>query len=68
MLLNKIEAARFLRISTGTLDRHVASGALVPVKLGARVFFREKTLLKFINACEEKARKIAQERRKNIAA
>jgi predicted site-specific integrase-resolvase len=62
MLMNKIEAAKFLRISTPTLDRHVAAGLIIPVKLGARVFFREKTLTKFIDDCERKARRRAQER------
>jgi excisionase family DNA binding protein len=62
MLLNKRETTQRLRISLSTLDRHIAHGVLIPVKIGGRVLFREESLERFIRDCEQKARHRARER------
>ncbi len=46
-LLNKRETANYLRISIPTLDRHLASGLLIPARVGRKVFFREEMLCNF---------------------
>jgi excisionase family DNA binding protein len=67
-LLNKSEAAEYLRISVGGVNRRLAAGELVPVKIGGLVFFRRETLDQFIKACERKGRQQARERQSRSAA
>lgn len=38
------ESAKYLRISSPTLRRQVTRGAIVPVRIGRRVFFRRSDL------------------------
>lgn len=68
VLLNKRETARYLRISIPTLDRHIASGLLIPARVGRKVFFREGTLLRFLINSEANARRKARERTNGVAA
>lgn len=66
-LLDKRETAKYLRITVPTVDRHLHNGLLIPCRVGGRVFFRRRTLDKFLAASERKARKEANERRQNVA-
>jgi len=67
-LMNKDEAARYLRISVGGVNRRLARGDLVPTKIGGLVFFRRETLDQFIKSCEQKGRRCARERAKTLTA
>jgi excisionase family DNA binding protein len=62
-LLTRREAATFLRISVPTLDRHLATGLLIPTRVGRKVLFREKALEKFLLNAEAKARRRAAQRK-----
>jgi len=48
---------RLGKISRATLDRQIAKGFIVPVRIGRRVFFRESEIERFIRCCEERSRK-----------
>ena len=52
--MNKIETAKFLRISVPTLERHMVSGLLPFAKVGGRVLFREESLERVLKTCEQK--------------
>jgi excisionase family DNA binding protein len=67
-LMNKSEAAKYLRISVGGVNRRLAAGELVPVRIGGLVFFRRETLDLFIKNCERKGRRQARERQSRNAA
>jgi len=67
-LMNKNEAAKYLRISVGGVNRRLANGELVPVRIGGLVFFRRETLDQFIKSCERKGRRQARQRMKNVDA
>jgi excisionase family DNA binding protein len=54
-LLNRREAAAFLRISERTLFTLTASGAIPSVRIGARVLYSVKSLREFIDKAEEAA-------------
>jgi excisionase family DNA binding protein len=64
-LMNKDEAAKYLRISVGGVNRRLARGELIPTRIGSLVFFRKETLDRFIRNCEEKGRRQARQRREN---
>ena len=67
-LMNKNEASKYLRISVGGINRRLAEGELVPVKIGGLIFFRREMLDRFILQCERKAQRRARERFKEINA
>jgi excisionase family DNA binding protein len=48
MVFNKKEAARYLRISTETLDRYKDSGRLGYTRIGKRIVFRQFELDQFL--------------------
>lgn len=53
-LLTKQEAAKFLRVSTRTIDRFRALGKLRAVKVGAKALFRESDLQTVVNKHTER--------------
>jgi len=52
-LLTKAEVCEMLQISRATLDRIVASGELVALRVGAQVRFEKNTLLLYLGRCRE---------------
>jgi excisionase family DNA binding protein len=60
-ILNKPEAAKFLRCSMGWVDRAMRRGDLAFVKMGGKVFFRRESLESFVKSCERKAQRCAAE-------
>jgi excisionase family DNA binding protein len=55
-LLDKRQAAQYLRVSVPWINNHLAAGLLIPTRVGGRVFFRKRTLDAFLRASERKAR------------
>ena len=50
-LFDRKEAAKYLRISVETLDRHRKSGKLRFLKIGDRILLRESDLIAFSETC-----------------
>ena len=44
------------KISPATLNRQMAKGLITPMKIGARVFFRQSEIERFMKRCEAKSR------------
>jgi excisionase family DNA binding protein len=63
MLVSKKQAASYLGISIGLLDRLVRQGAIKAVRIGRRVLFKSDTLEKFTGA-EFQTELVAKPRRK----
>jgi excisionase family DNA binding protein len=63
MLVSKKQAASYLGISIGLLDRLVRQGAIKAVRIGRRVLFKSDTLEKFTGA-EFRTELVAKPRRK----
>jgi len=66
-LMTKGEAADYLRISVGGVNRRLATGELVPTRIGGRVSFRQATLNRVNKSCERKGRHRARERAKEAS-
>jgi excisionase family DNA binding protein len=56
MFYSKPEAAKYLKISAITLDRHRRRGAISYRKIGARVIFTQNDLDEFLDRCTVPAR------------
>ena len=63
MLASKKQAAYYLGISVGLLDRLVRQGAIKPVRIGRRVLFKREALEQFTGA-EIPSELVAKPRRK----
>jgi len=56
-IFNKDQTRKQLgKISPATLNRQIAKGLITPMKIGARVFFRESEIERFMKRCEAKSR------------
>lgn len=51
MLLDKRDAANFLKISIESLDKYRAQGKIAFVKIGDRVLFTQNQLDEFVDNC-----------------
>ena len=66
-LLNKREAAEYLRISVGGVNRRLAAGELVPVKIGGLVFFGARRSINSSRAAKKKgADRLASDSQKSM--
>jgi len=63
-ILNKKEAAKFLRISEETLDKYLIGGKLTCRKIGRRVVFLKRDLFNFLDLCAIPATVIPTSREK----
>ena len=52
-LLTKTELARFLRVSTRTIDNYRARGLISAIKIGARVLFERDRVMEQLRELEE---------------
>ncbi len=65
-LMNKIETAKYLRISVGGVNRRLAAGELVPVKIGGLSFFGGRRSINSSGSVREKgAGKLASDNRES---
>jgi len=53
-LLNKKEAATYLRLGVSTIDKLLALRKIKPVRIGRRVLFQQEDLDRFIEKNKEK--------------
>jgi hypothetical protein len=67
-IYNKKSAAKFLGISTETLDRQKKAGKLPYRQIGDRIIFLEADLLAFLDACAVPATAIPTDREKQNMA
>jgi predicted site-specific integrase-resolvase len=63
-IYNKKTAAKFLGISTETLDRQKRAGKLPYRQIGDRIVFMESDLLAFLDACAVPATAVPTDREK----
>lgn len=59
-LLTAAEVAKILRVSTGWVYGHLNKAPIIPsLRIGTAVRFRESSILAFVEALEEEARRRA---------